>query len=239
MGIKHVVAGLAVVSCGLLVTACGWQGGGTRFSDEEGIGQNITDVRFNNDSGDVKIRVGDTTSVHRDVKYDTDKPGKTYRVDDGHTLVLDECKTHNCWVAYEVVVPKGTKVNGHVDSGSVELTGVASANVQSESGSITVRDVAGEVNAIAESGTVDLSGIGGAVVAGAESGTVTVGLTAAQDVSVSTESGDIDVSVPGADYRVNARSDSGTVDNRLSGAGSGGHKLDLRADSGDVTVTQV
>jgi hypothetical protein len=239
MGIRHVVAGLAVVSCGLLVTACGWEAGGTRFSDDESIGQTITEVRFDNDSGDVKISVGDATSVHREVKYSTDKPGKTSRVDDGDTLVLEACRTRNCWVTYDVVVPAGTKVNGHIDSGDVEVAGVASANVQSESGNLTVRDVAGKVNATAESGTVDLSGIGGAVVAGAESGGVTVGLTTAQDVSVSTESGDIEVSVPGADYRVDASSDSGTVDNGLDGDNTGGHKLELRADSGNVTVTQV
>jgi len=238
MGIRHVVAGLAVVSGGLLLTACGWEGPGTKFTDNEAIGQTITEVRFSNDSGDVKIRVGDTTSVRRDVKYDEDKPGKTYRVDDGHTLILEECPTRNCRVGYDVVVPAGTKVNGHVDSGNVELAGVASANVQSESGDITVRDVAGEVNATAQSGNVDVSGIGGTVVAGAESGNVTVGLSAPQDVSASTESGDIEVSVPSADYEVNASSDSGRIDNQLSGDDSAGHKLDLRADSGDITVSR-
>ncbi len=239
MGIRHVVAGLAVVSGGLLLTACGWEGpGGTRFSDDETLSQTITEVRFSNDSGDVKIRVGDTTSVHREMKYETDKPGRTHRVD-GDTLILEECSTHNCWVSYDVVVPAGTKVNGHVDSGSVELAGVASANVQAESGDITVRDVTGKVNATAQSGSVDLSGIGGTVVAGAESGDVKVGLSAAQDVSASTESGDIEVSVPSADYRVDASSDSGRIDNQLSGDDSAGHKLDLRADSGDITVSQV
>jgi hypothetical protein len=240
MRIKHVVAGVAIGAAGLLLTGCDFGDvAGTRFSDNESLGQDISEVRFTNDSGDVKITVGDTVEVRRTIKYDQDKPGKTYRVDGGDTLVLEECKERNCWVSYDVTVPEGTKVSGHADSGSVELVGVASANVEAESGDITVRDVAGEVNASAQSGSVDLSGIGGAVVAGAESGTVTVGLTAAQNVSVRTESGDIEVSVPDANYQVNATTDSGKVDNGVGNDTSAGHKLDLRADSGDVTVTQV
>jgi DUF4097 and DUF4098 domain-containing protein YvlB len=240
MRIKHVVAGIAIGAAGLLMTGCEFGDvAGTTFSDSEGLGQEISEVRFTNDSGDVKITTGDTVEVRRTVKYDEDKPGKTYRVEGGDTLVLEACTARNCWVDYDVTVPEGTKVSGHADSGSVELVGLASANVQSESGDITVRDVAGEVNASAQSGSVDLSGIGGSVVAGAESGSVTVGLTAAQNVSVRTESGDIEVSVPDASYQVSAISDSGSVDNGVGSDSSAGHKLDLRADSGDVTVTQV
>jgi hypothetical protein len=241
MRIKHLVAGIAVGAAGLLLTGCDFSGlgEGATFSDNEGLGQEISEVRFTNDSGDVKITVGDTVEVRRTIKYVDDKPGKTFRVDGGKTLVLEECKERNCWVSYDVTVPEGTKVTGHSDSGSVELVGVASANVEAESGDVTIRDVAGEVNASAQSGSVDLSDIGGAVVAGAESGSVTVGLTAAQNVSVRTESGDIEVSVPDASYRVNASTDSGKVDNGVGNDSSARHKLDLQADSGNVTVTQV
>lgn len=236
MGIRHVVAGTAVVAGGLLLTGCGWGGGsGTTFNDNEAIGQKITEVRFSNDSGDVKISIGNTTEVRRTVKYDEDKPDKTYRVD-GSTLVLEECKERNCWVSYEVTVPEGTKVSGHADSGDIELAGVASANVEAESGNITVRDVAGEVNAAAQSGTVDLSDIGGAVVAGAESGNVTVGLTEAQDVTATASSGNIEVTVPSGDYHVTADADSGDIDNEVGNDDSAAHKLQLQADSGNITV---
>lgn len=238
MRTKRLVAGLAIAAAGLVLTGCGWEGmAENRFSDDETIGQKITEVRFANDSGDVTIRVGDTTSVHRDVKYDSDKPGKTYRVD-GDTLVLEACQARNCYVSYEVVVPEGTTVNGSVESGSAEVTGVASANLEAQSGSLTARDVSGAVNASAESGSVRLAGIGGDVVASAESGNVTVELASPADVSANAESGDIEVTVPRGSYQVRATTDSGEVDNGLTGGDTSGPRLDLVADSGDIVLKE-
>ena len=63
--------GSHVAASGLLLSACGWGDfGNNKFNDEETLGQTITEVRFANDSGDVKITVGDTVEVRRDVKYD-------------------------------------------------------------------------------------------------------------------------------------------------------------------------
>lgn len=237
MRTKHVTMGIATVAAGLMLTGCGWGGfAGERFTDEETIRQKITKVLFDTDSGAVEIRVGDTTSVRREVNYDDEKPGKTYRVD-RDTLIIEACETPGCSVAYDVVVPEGTTVSGHVDSGAVELIGVASANVESESGPITVRDVPGEVNASLQSGTADLSGIGGKVVASAESGSLSIELSSAQDVSAQTQSGDIEVTVPKGSYEVRTATESGTVDNAFEGGdGTGEHKLDLRAESGNITV---
>jgi hypothetical protein len=235
MRIRHVVAGVTVAAGGLLLSGCDWGDfANNEFSDQESIGQSVSEVRFANDSGDVKVTIGDEVEVRRTVGYGDTKPGKTYRVD-GDALVLEECKERDCWVSYEVTVPEGTKVSGHVDSGSVELVGVASANVGAESGDVTVRDVDGEVNATTQSGNMDLSGIGGAVVAGAESGSVTVGLESAENVSVTTESGDIDVTAPASSYQVEASSESGEVTNEV-GDGASGPVLQLRAESGSVTI---
>jgi hypothetical protein len=235
MGIKHVVAGVTVVAGGLLLTACDWDMAKNRFSDQESLTQSVSEVRFSNDSGDVKIAVGDTFEVRRTVGYGDDKPGKTYRMD-GDALVLEACQERDCWVSYDVTVPEGTKVSGHADSGNVEVAGVVTANVQAESGDVTVRDVAGEVNASAQSGNVDLSGIGGAVVAEAESGNVTVGTTEAVAVTANTSSGNIDVTVPDAKYKVDIRTD--VPDNSTNDLGNddSGPKISLKADSGDVTL---
>ena len=239
MGIKHVVAGVTVVASGLLLSACDWdEFANNEFTDHESLSQPVSEVRFSNDSGDVKITVGDTFEVRRTVGYDENKPGKTYRMD-GDALVLEECKERDCWVSYDVTVPEGTKVSGHVDSGNVEIAGVTSANVEAESGEVTIRDVAGEVNASAQSGNVDLSGIGGAVVATAESGNVTVGLTEAAAVTATTSSGNIDVRVPDADYQVDIdANDDENITNDLGNDGSG-PRIKLSADSGDVTLRPV
>jgi DUF4097 and DUF4098 domain-containing protein YvlB len=237
MGIKHMVAGVTVVAGGLLLSGCDWGDiNASTFTDQETLGQSVSEVRFANDSGDVTITVGDHLEVKRKVGYHDTKPGKTYRVDGG-ALVLEECKERDCWVDYDVIVPEGTKVSGHVDSAKVEVVGVASANVEAESGDVTVRDVAGEVNATAQSGNVDLSGIGGAVVAGAQSGNVTVSLDSAANVTVSTSSGNVDVAVPQGNYQVKASADSGDVTNDI-GESTSGPTLDLRAESGNVTIRE-
>lgn len=239
MGIKHVVAGVTVVASGLLLSACDWGDfSGNEFNDQESLNQSVSEVRFSNDSGDVRITTGDTFEVRRTVGYGDDKPGKTYRMD-GDALVLEECPERDCWVSYDVTVPADVKVSGHVDSGNVEVTGVASANVAAESGEVTVRDVAGKVNASAQSGNVELSRIGGAVVAGAQSGNVSVAVAEVVAVTATTSSGNIDVTVPDDEYQVDIEtSDRGDVVNDL-GDDDSGPKINLRADSGNVTLRPV
>ncbi|MGB3441812.1 MAG: DUF4097 family beta strand repeat-containing protein [Actinophytocola sp.] len=230
---KRVVAGIAVGVAGLFLAGCGWVGTST-FDDHETLGQKITEVRFSNDSGNVSVDVGDTVEVRRTVRHGDDKPGKTYRVEDG-ALLVDACPVRECTIDYELTVPAGTKVSGHVDSGSIEVAGVATANVAAESGDITVRDVAGEVNASVQSGSIDLGDIGGAVVAGAESGDVKVGLATAGSVSVETESGNIEVTVPSGKYHVTASTESGSMENDLDNDPSG-LPIEASAQSGDVTI---
>lgn len=232
MGIKHVV-GITVGAAGLLMAGCGWAGTST-FDDQETIDETITEVRFTNDSGDVKIEAGDTTEVRRAVRHGEDKPGRTYRVDDG-VLILEPCPVRNCKIDYELTVPADVKVNGHVDSGHVEVAGVETVNVEAESGDLTVRDVAGQVNAAVQSGQIDLTGIGGAVVAGAESGNVTVNLVAPKSVSVQTQSGNVEVTVPSGKYHVTTSVESGSVDNELDDDPSG-LPIEVSAESGNVTI---
>ncbi|GAB1512150.1 DUF4097 family beta strand repeat-containing protein [Actinophytocola sp. KF-1] len=233
MGSMRVVAGITVGAAGLLLAGCGWVGQNS-FDDHEALGQTITEVRFANDSGDVRIKVGDGAGVGRTVRYGDDKPGKTYRVEDG-VLIVEACPVRNCTIDYDVTVPAEVKVSGHVDSGNVEVTGVATANVAAESGDITVRDVAGVVNASVQSGSVDLDGIGGAVVAGAESGDVRVGLDAVESVAVETQSGNIEVTVPSGQYHVTASTESGDLTNDLDDDPSG-TPIEASAQSGNVTI---
>jgi major membrane immunogen (membrane-anchored lipoprotein) len=236
MVIKHVLAGATVVATGVLVSACDW-GDFTdnKFSDQETLDQPVSEVRFANDSGDVTIRVGDSFEVRREVGYNDRKPGKTYRMD-GDALVLEDCSERDCWVSYDVTVPEGTTVSGALESGNVEVVGVASANVAAQSGEVTVRDVAGEVNATTESGNVELSGIGGTVVAGAQSGNVTVAMTSAKGVTATTESGNVDVTVPNADYKVDIRAEDVTDEVGDDGTGP---TISLGTESGNVTLRPV
>src|SRR5262245_61018773 len=134
MGIKHAVAGITVVASGLVLSACDWdEFADNHFSDHETLTEPVNEVRFINDAGNVKITVGDTVEVRRQVNYGDAKPGKTYRMD-GDALVLQECEVRDCTVDYEVTVPAGTTVSGRLDSGNIEVTGVARANVEAQAG---------------------------------------------------------------------------------------------------------
>jgi hypothetical protein len=230
MGITRVV--VAVVAGGLLLTGCSLMK--NEAEDRAAIDQSITELRFDNASGAVRVSVGDTTEVVRKISYDDEQPGVTHRVD-GEALVIEACPVDDCRIDYEVTVPAGTKVSGEVRSGDVEVTGMGSVNVRSHSGNLTVRDAEGEVNASAQSGDVDLSGIDGEVRADAQSGGVTVALDTVRGVLVETQSGDIQVTVPAGDYQVSATANSGDVNNEL-GSDPSGAKIDLSAQSGDVTV---
>lgn len=239
MRIKRVMAGVTIVAGGLLLTACDWGDfGSTKFSDQESLSQPVSEVRFANDSGDVKVTVGDKFEIRRTGGYQDTKPGKTYRMD-GEALVLESCPERNCWVTYDVTVPEGTKVSGKVESGSVEVVGAVSANVAAESGDVTVRDVAGEVNATTQSGNVTLAEIGGAVVAAAQSGDVTVAMSESRSVTATTESGNVDVTVPDASYQVDIQAEG--MDNVRNDLGDdqSGPKINLSTESGEVTLRPV
>jgi DUF4097 and DUF4098 domain-containing protein YvlB len=236
MGIGRVAAAAAtgIIGLGLLVGCGDWNT--DSYSDADGVGQSFSSVRFTNDSGDVTIRTGDKAEVRRTVHYRDDKPGDTFRVKDG-VLELDSCDKHNCRIDYEVTVPAGTRVSGELDSGTVDISGVAEANVRASSGEVNVKDVAGAVNIEADSGSMTLEKIGGPVVAKADSGNVEVELANAADVRVGADSGNIDVTVPDGSYKVSTSTDSGNVDSDIDDDPAGEHVIDLHADSGNVRVS--
>jgi len=254
MGIGRAAAAAAIGITGLgLLAGCGdWNT--QSYSDANGVGQSFSSVRFVNDSGQVTIRTGDTAEVKREVHYGDEKPGDTFRVKDG-VLELNPCDKRNCWIDYEVTVPEGTTVSGELDSGEVDISGVAQANVRASSGKVTVKDVSGAVNIEAQSGEVNLEGIDGPVVAKAESGSidargiggsttvesssgnVVVELTQVADVHVNAQSGNVDVTVPDGDYKVATSADSGNVDSDFDDDPGAEHSIDLHTDSGNVRVS--
>jgi len=239
MGIGRVVAGGAVVLAGLgVLSACGWDITKEKATDETEITDDVTSVRFDNDAGNVTITTGDAPSLKRVIHYEDEQPDATHRVENG-VLTLAPCPVDDCWIDYEVVVPEGVTVDGILDSGNAEVSGVDAANVQSSSGNVTVRDVAGAVNVEVSSGNADLDGIGGTAQVRVNSGNATVGLAEPADVRVEADSGNVEVTVPDGAYQVTAQTDSGDVTSDVTSDDTADHELDLRADSGDVTIHRV
>jgi len=246
------LGGIVLIGVGL-ATALGW-GWGSKYENTDTVSQAIRSVKLEGDSGSVKIRTGPGPStVHQAVHYNwRSKPeGPFYRMD-GDQLVLGACDT-NCTVDFEVVVPAGVPVTGNLDSGGLDIAGVSSVDVQSDSGHARVENVSGPVKLRLESGSIDLRDVGevqlrsdsgsvtgrdvrGPVDVTASSGSVDFTLAQANDVKVHADSGSIDLAVPGGPYRVQGSSDSGHREIGVPTDGSAQRLLDLTTDSGSVTV---
>ncbi|MEV6619359.1 DUF4097 family beta strand repeat-containing protein [Amycolatopsis sp. NPDC051106] len=246
------LGGIVLIGVGL-ATAFGW-GWGSDFQNTKTLSETIRSVKLEGDSGSVKIRTGTgSPTVHEKVSYHwRGKPGETFFRVDGDQLVLTDCG-NNCSVDFEVVVPAGVPVTGRLDSGGLDVAGVASVDVQSDSGHARVEDVPGLVKLRLESGGIDLSDVGevqvhadsgsikgtgvrGPVDVTASSGSVDFTLAQANNVKIKADSGSVDVEVPGGPYRVVGDSDSGRRNIDVPTDGSAPNTLDLTTDSGSVTV---
>src|SRR5258708_783476 len=102
MRLARVAGAVGVLGVGALVlSGCGISLTHHEYQDEKAIGPRITSVRVENTSG-LKIHIGNTTTVHRTVRYAENDPGKnTFRVD-GDALVLQDCEHDDCDVMYDV-----------------------------------------------------------------------------------------------------------------------------------------
>jgi len=188
------------------------------------------------------------------VRYGGTKPGATTELSGGVLALYTSCG-NRCSVSYEVTAPAGVRVSGHNGSGALDLSGVSTVSVDVGSGAVTVRHASGNVNARtgsgairlddvhgsvvahADSGAIRLTGIDGSVAATTGSGAISVQLAGADDVTAHTGSGTVQVSVPsGSRYRVAATSDSGHVDVGIATDPGADHALDVRTQSGSITV---
>jgi len=112
----------------------------------------ITDIVLSGGSGDVKITTAavDETTIQRIIRRTTN-PGGSYKLS-GSTLSIDTSCGLNCSVSYEIQTPPGVKVRGNLDSGDVQLAGVADTTVQVSSGDVMVTDATGPVKVETTSG---------------------------------------------------------------------------------------
>lgn len=177
-----------------------------------------------------------------------------YRVEDGR-LVLDTDCGWNCQVDYVVTLPRPVPVTGGLDSGSLEVSGMASVDVEVGSGSVNVRGVDGPVAARTGSGPVELTDVGGPVDvetgsgsidgrdlragevrAHANAGAVRLELVDPRSVRVETGSGRIDLTVPDDRYRVDAESAAGRTAIGVETDDEARRVLELSTGSGRIEV---
>ena len=243
----------------LLVAAAGlafWQFGDKDSDDTHTVDDKITTVQLAANHSDITIKVSDDdkTTVQEKRKYWFFKHGDAYSVNDG-VLELDGDCGWQCTADFEVTVPRGTKVTGENGSGDLQITGVAGVDAKSRSGTIELREVAGDVNLDLTSGDVsvrDLTGKldvkansgdieaknlkGGPVSVETTSGDMDLTLAEANDVHATGTSGDISITAPTSDYEVTTDTRSGDVENKLGNTTGGSHTISATTTSGDVEL---
>lgn len=247
------IAGLAFIALGLVVWFGWWSPATSEATDR--LREQVRTIKLDNDSGNVTIRAADTetTTVHQRYEYRWGEPDKGYKLDDGE-LTLGDCGW-NCSVDYELTVPRGTLVNGDLDSGELSLTGVSGTDVEVDSGDVDITDVSGPVKVQSDSGSVRLARISGRtdldvssgevlasqlrgpVNVDASSGNVRLELATAQDVRADASSGNIEVLVPDVGYRVTSDVSSGEQAINVRQDPRAEHVLDLHASSGNISAS--
>jgi hypothetical protein len=218
-----------------------------------------TSLRVETDAGHVVVTRGGGTdvTVHRVVHYESGTPHPTQTVSDGTLTFSSGCS--RCKIDYDLVVPASMTVRAHTDSGRVNINGVRSADAGSDSGSVTVRHVTGDVTADSDSGSLTVQDVGGTVRAHTDSGSIhgnelrAASATASSDsgsihlaflsppsnVTMSADSGSLHLAVPGGPYNVDVRTDSGGKHVNVPTASAAPNHLSLHTDSGSVHVDPV
>ncbi len=207
------------------------------FTDDEVLTGEVRSVQIDSESGGVTLRGGDGTTdvtVERKVEHRGDRPGDTYRLEDG-VLVLEGCGRY-CSVTYVVDIPADVPVSGSVDAGALRLTRVGEVDVRTSSGVIEVDGVAGRLTAETSNGRISGRGLGGRVDAESSNGSIDLVLDTPQDVRARTSNGAIRVTVADAPYRVSASTSNGRVSSGVPDDPTADHELDLTTSNGSITV---
>lgn len=244
-GIAAAVIAAAALSAGCSVSF----GSGHEFSDNRTEDATVTEISLDGGDGAITIQRGSGTSVQieRHVWYRAAKPsGRSDRLD-GTKLALDTRCGHNCVVSYTVSVPTEVDVSGHLDTGSITLTGVGEVTVDSNDGSIQVQRAAGDVSARTDTGPIRLEAVSGTVTARTSDGSINVS-DAAKDVIVATDTGPINlaklagtveartsdgsITMDGIAGSVEAQTDTGPI----SGKNLSGPTAAARTSDGSITL---
>lgn len=147
----------------------------------------------------------------------------------GDTLRIgrDVARLRNVSIAYSIEVPRGTSVDSSSVSGSQSVRNLLGpVQAHSVSGAVNARDIGKDAQLTSVSGSIDAEDCGDDVRGSSVSGSVTI-TKAKGDVTVHSTSGSVTVRGPGG--RVDSSSTSGTVE--IRGANS-----DVRAHSASGNV---
>jgi DUF4097 and DUF4098 domain-containing protein YvlB len=243
----------------LLLTGC--------FVNVEDRSFDLTEYEFTsfditNPAGSINIVAGDTVSMDAELRYMGDRIPEIDITLQGETLVVEvECPPGpgECSVSHEITLPVDTILVSHASSGGTTITGMeASLDVTSTSGGVTIRDHIGDVSVNVSSGSTNLDNVSGDIDlesssggitatrldASAFTGHVTSGTmivemdTAPDDVSITSTSGGVDVTVPEDSYNLRLEATSGSINVvGLTDEDQSDKIIDITVTSGGISVT--
>ncbi|BCJ51527.1 hypothetical protein Asp14428_30020 [Actinoplanes sp. NBRC 14428] len=249
---------LVAAAAAATLTGCdqGFGAAKLTFDDTEKV--KITEVVVSGTRGDVSVRTAPIaeTRIKRIVRSDGADPGVSYRLT-GTSLAVDTSCGPNCRVSYDIEAPTGVAVRGELTSGGLNLVQVGSADVTVNSGEIHLDRITGRTTATARSGNIVAEGLAGpatlttrsgnidgtnltggnAITAEATSGNIELELMQPASVTARVSSGNVDLAVPPGAYRVAHHVGSGDFESDVSSDPKATAVLDVRAGSGNATIT--
>lgn len=138
-----------------------------------------------------------------------------------------------CLTDLDLRVPEGTQVHVQSDSGDVRAAGVhGSVTLTTDSGRVTARDVTGRTSLQTDSGSIEVGHVTGDLDLDTDSGEIDVIGSSAADVVAHTDSGEVRIDLTTDPTRVEATTDSGSIDLRLPDTAGVAYVLALSTDSG-------
>jgi hypothetical protein len=216
----------------------------------------VTELQVSADDGHVHVTTGGTgVTIHRVVHYQSGTPHPGQQLTGGILTFTNGCS--RCRIDYDLTVPASVRVRARTDSGRIEVTGVANADLGSDSGSVHANGITGGVTAHSDSGSITLDGVGGGLTvrtdsaairatgvrsattdASSDSGSIHMAYAAVpHDVRATTDSGSIRLTMPDAPYDMQVKTDSGSKNtDQMHNDTASPSKIYLRSDSGSVTV---
>jgi hypothetical protein len=162
------------------------------------ISQAVTSVSVQSYGAPVRVIGAAATKKVRlieSVNYDPQQgpaPSVTDTVSRGLlSLAAPDCTPMDCSVGFTLLVPAGVSVTAVTGGGTVTVSGIATANVDSGGGDVSATSVSGPLTVTSEGGNLHLTGIGGSLKAESGGGDVTaLGITGPA-VSITTDGGQL------------------------------------------------
>jgi DUF4097 and DUF4098 domain-containing protein YvlB len=184
----------------------------------------VTRVVVESSSGDLDLQTiaGTQTRVREHRTYFAHKPTLDMTLRDGVLRMKVDCGSFaiNCSDDLTVGVPRGVRTTMiELDSGDVKLAGLDGQRflADTDSGDLEARTIRGDLSLETDSGDATISDVTGTIALRSDSGDVEGRRLRAPDITAASDSGDVALDLLAAPASLQAETDSGDVDVRVPG----------------------